>query len=350
LSVSSLAPTAKLLIVQNKGGGHGELGYQICKEFEALGSKCDITILQDEACKMDKPPFSSYGELGNVNIVKAPLGDRSLGSSSLSDGFTHVIDNWSKKPEDFEFVKSVVGDKLDRYLFVSSAGMYVQGAGLHPHTETDAVKDGNGARNVELAVESSGIPYTFMRPQYIYGPKASKRYLDYYIARAARKLPIPLPLSGEQLVCLSNVGDVCSMIANAVGNDAAKNEIFNCATDKFITYKGLGDMINDMVGNKAEDNKYYFYEPKDFNFEKGSTFPFRRDTFIVGVDKAKTKLGWTSKHSLENDVKDLVATHMNGSGIKEEWGKDQLTPDLEIMASKDASFAFDYSFLDDAKV
>ena len=48
---------------------------------------------------------------------------------------------------------------------------------------------------------SVGIPYTFMRPQYIYGPKSSKRYLDYFIGRIHRDYPVPLPMSSDQLVC-----------------------------------------------------------------------------------------------------------------------------------------------------
>jgi nucleoside-diphosphate-sugar epimerase len=93
-----------------------------------------------------------------------------------------------------------------------------------PHDETDPVKE-NDPRKVELAVQASGVPYTFLRPQYIYGPNANKRYLDFFIGRAARKLPIPLPLHGEQLVCLTHIEDVCSLIATTLGDERAKNQV-----------------------------------------------------------------------------------------------------------------------------
>lgn len=57
-------------------------------------------------------------------------------------------------------------------------GMY-KNANIMPLTETDEVKD-NGARNVEKTVIAANIPYTFIRPQYFYGPKTSKRYLGIY--------------------------------------------------------------------------------------------------------------------------------------------------------------------------
>ena len=100
--------------------------------------------------------------------------------------------------------------------------------------------------------------------QYIYGPKANKRYLDYFIGRAARKLPIPLPLHGEQMVCLSHIEDVCSLIATSIGHEKAMNQIFNCATNRYITYRGLSDRVHEVYGNdRDKDVKYLFYDPKD---------------------------------------------------------------------------------------
>ena len=355
--ICSINAFKKLLIVQNKGGGHGELGYQLLNEFQKMGNSASVTLLQDDSCDINKTPFNSYTEFDsndNINIIKAPLSSHSLDSIKMEQGFTHIIDNWSKKPEDFDFIKQNIIDsennQIDRYLFVSSAGMYVQGKGLHAHTETDTVKEKNGARTVELAIEESSLSYTFIRPQYIYGPKANKRYLDYFIARAARKLPIPLPLHGEQLVCVSHVEDVCSMIATAIDHKNAKNQIFNCATDRFITYQGLSDKINELVGNNKDENKYMYYEPKDYNFHKGSAFPFRRDTFVVSVDKAKVQLDWKPVHDLIEDLKILCQNHIEGEGIKENWSKDQLNCDLEIIASKDINFTFTYPFFDDPKI
>merc|ERR1711871_340282 len=159
----------KLLIIQNKGGGHGELGFQLLNEFQKMQNIASITLLQDDSCDMNKTPFSSYSEFDsndNINIIKAPLSSHTLDSIKMEHGFTHIIDNWSKKPEDFDFIKKniieIESNNIDRYLFVSSAGMYVQGKGLHAHIETDDVKEKNGARNVEVAIEESSLPFTFI--------------------------------------------------------------------------------------------------------------------------------------------------------------------------------------------
>ena len=139
------------------------------------------------------------------------------------------------------------------------------GSGVHPHVETDDVKASNGPRTVEVAAMEAGIPYTFMRPQYIYGPKMAKRYLDFYIGRAMRNLPIPLPMSGEQLVALTHSEDIGSLVCAAVGHPAAINEIFNCGTDEYQGYEALADMFNEACGTKPEDFKYMYFDPKDFD-------------------------------------------------------------------------------------
>ena len=48
---------------------------------------------------------------------------------------------------------------------------------------------------------------------------------------------------GEQLVALSHVDDVSAIIAAAIGNPKAHKQVFNCGTDKFISYKGLCEAI-----------------------------------------------------------------------------------------------------------
>ena len=69
----------------------------------------------------------------------------------------------------------------------------IKGTGAMPLVETDPVKL-TDVREAELALEASGLCYTILRPQYIYGPRASKRYLDHFLGRAYRQLHIALPV------------------------------------------------------------------------------------------------------------------------------------------------------------
>mmetsp|Transcript_24701 Transcript_24701/g.41183 ORF Transcript_24701/g.41183 Transcript_24701/m.41183 type:complete len:374 (-) Transcript_24701:157-1278(-) len=325
--------TGRALIVQNKGGGHGTVGYNLCKELIAANPSLDVTILQD-ACDYSKPPFSSYDELKalGANIVETKIAES---VPDLSGSFDYIVDNWSKDATNAAVAIDIAkASNSKQLLFVSSAGMY-KPADASPHVETDAVKD-NGARQVEVAIMESGVPYTFMRPQYIYGPKISKRYLDFFMGRANRKLPIPLPLSGEQLVCLTHIEDVATLLSAAVGHPAATNEIFNCGTDRYVSYQGICTLIHDVLKTPEEDRKYMYYDPKDFSHWKGSgaqVFPFRRDTFITTPSKAKLALGWSPAHVFSDDVAAEVADYLGTADPAKEWATEELKYDLEVSAA-----------------
>lgn len=89
------------LIVQNKGGGHGELGFQLAKNLSSNPKITSITILQDSACNDAKQPFASYSsDIPNVKIVKADLADESMTSATvqslLGDSYDYIWDNASK--------------------------------------------------------------------------------------------------------------------------------------------------------------------------------------------------------------------------------------------------------------
>ena len=351
----SMSLSGRLLLVQNKGGGHGTIGYHLCKTLKDNNPSLDIIILQDKT-NMAKMPFSSYSDLEKqgVKIIEMKLSDSIDYKQFNPTGETidYVIDNWSKNPDTATSILNIAKSlKSKQYVFISSAGMY-KTSGVIPHVETDSVKD-NDVFKVENAVKESGISYTLLRPQYIYGPKSNKRYLDYFIGRAYRKLPIPLPLSGDQLVCLTNILDVASLIALTVGNPKAMNEVFNCGTDRYITYKGLCGLIHKHYNNAEEDIQYLHYDPQDFSHWDGDgpmEFPFRSNSFITTPNKAKVLLGWSPKHKLESDITAELDEYNAIGGTKEKWGVNELRYDLEVIASQDSKFMFTYPFFDDEKI
>ena len=62
--------------------------------------------------------------------------------------------------------------------------------------------------------------WTAFRPQYIYGPYTNKRdYLDWFLNRAARDLPMPVPADAQQPVSVTHCEDVASLIGSVVGKE-----------------------------------------------------------------------------------------------------------------------------------
>ena len=301
------------LIVQNKGGGHGELGYQLAKTLSSSPKITSITILQDDACKDDQEPFKSYAsDLPDVKVVKASFSsdlDQSSLSSILGDDtrFDYVWDNASKGPEGTGKAVADCAKKwnVKLYNYVSSAGMYTPSAdGPFPMPEDSTpIKTSSGQALFEQYAVDLGLPLVSFRPQYIYGPKANKYdYIDYYFDRLVRGLPVPIPGDGTQLVSLTNSQDVASLLASSLNDEAAAIEqrFFNCGTDQLVSYDDVAYICADAAGVSKEDVKIEHYDGDLFG--KGN-FPFRLTNFYVSPDTAKAKLGWEgAKHSLRDDM------------------------------------------------
>lgn len=302
---TSLSMSAAL-IVQNKGGGHGELGFQLAKNLSSNSKITSITILQDSACSDSKEPFVSYAsDLPDVKIVKADLTDESMTAEDvqelLGQSYDYVWDNASKGPVGAG--KAVVDcakvwdSKLLTY--VSSGGVY-QPNDEFPMPETTPVKETAGQVLYEKYAIESGIPLVSFRPQYIYGPKSNKwDYIDWYFDRIVRKAPLPIPGDGSQKVSLTNSEDVASLLASVLNNEAAAVEqtFFNCGTNQLVSYDEVASLCAEAAGIADVDIQHY-----DASLGKAK-FPFRLTDFYVAPDMAMSKLGWEGpKHSLKDDL------------------------------------------------
>ena len=131
---TSLSMSAAL-IVQNKGGGHGELGFQLAKNLASNSKITSITILQDSACNDSKEPFCAYAtDIPDVKIVKADLADESMTAEDMqkllgSGSFEYVWDNSSKGAVGAGKAVVDCAKAWDSKLltYVSSAGVYQPG-------------------------------------------------------------------------------------------------------------------------------------------------------------------------------------------------------------------------------
>jgi hypothetical protein len=88
---------AHALIVQNKGGGHGEIGFHLAKALRAKG--VEVTLLQDQAAKKAKPPFARYEtELADCNVAWCDPKDPAALAAALAGKppLTHIFENNAK--------------------------------------------------------------------------------------------------------------------------------------------------------------------------------------------------------------------------------------------------------------
>lgn len=339
----SFLSMSSALIVQNKGGGHGELGYQLAKKLK--DSKItSITILQDSACNDKKEPFKSYGtDIPDVKVIKADLADETMTAEALQailgegSSFEYVWDNASKAPtgagKAMCDLAKAWGTKL--YTYVSSAGIY-QPNGTFPMPETTPVKSSAGQTQFDNYAVEVGLPLVSFRPQYIYGPKSNKfDYIDWYFDRLVRGLPLPIPEDGKQKVSLTHAEDVASLLA-AVLNDekaAVEQRFFNCGTDQLHTYDEVAYLCAEAANMSKDDVMIEHYDSELFG---KAYFPFRMTDFYVTPDTAKAKLGWKGpSHNLKDDLKWYYESYKARGGPEK---KMELGKDWEIVVGSKTSF------------
>ncbi|KAL7542679.1 hypothetical protein ACHAXR_012205 [Thalassiosira sp. AJA248-18] len=329
---TSLSMSAAL-IVQNKGGGHGELGFQLAKVLSSNSKITSITILQDEACSDSTEPFVSYAsDIPDVKVVKANLADESMTAEDmqklLGGSYEYVWDNASKGAVGAGKAVVDCAKAWDSKLltYVSSAGVY-QPDDVFPMPETTPTKESAGQVQYEKYALENGLPFVSFRPQYIYGPKSNKwDYIDWYFDRLVRKAPLPIPGDGSQKVSLTNSEDVASLFASVLNDEAAAVEqtFFNCGTNQLVTYDEVASMCAEVAGISDVDIQHY-----DGSLGKAK-FPFRLTDFYVAPDMAMEKLGWEgAKHSLKDDLSWYYESYQSRGGPEKEL---EFAEDKEVLA------------------
>lgn len=121
-----------------------------------------------------------------------------------------------------------------------------------------------------------------------------------------------------QLVTLSHVEDVASMLAAVPGNKAAVGQHYNVCSDRAVTFQGIVKAVAKSLGKEP---KIVLYSPEEVGTGKGGKaegFPFRTVHFFASAEKAKRELGWRPAHDFLADCDALVADYKaSGRASKE---------------------------------
>ena len=261
-----------------------------------------------------------------MNVEWVDTSDASAVEAACGDKATHVFDNNSKKPGDAAPIISAA-KKSTR-----STPSCPPPACTPPRACSRRRRRSRTRRRareeVEMTLEKE-LPgrWTAFRPRVHragYGPYTNKRdYLDWFLNRAARDLPMPVPADAQQPVSVTHCEDVASLIGSVVGKKEAGGEIFNCGTNKMCSYDDVCIAAANAFGKEALVTAL----PPDTK----SSFPFRPNAegFAVRVRKVMSTLGWEgAKHNVLEDIskdgfytKDFLAlgSGPGGFGYLQRW-------------------------------
>lgn len=245
--------------------------------------------------------------------------------------FDAIFDNNGRELEDTKPLVELFKDQVEHFVYVSSAGVYLSSDQM-PHKEGDQVDPKSrhkGKYETEAYLESMGVPYTSIRPVYIYGSGNYNPLEEWFFDRLTRNHPILIPSNGTYITQLGHVDDLAEAMVKVLGNKTAIGQIYNISGDRYVTFNGLAKACAEAIGLDPNEIKIVHYNPKAFNFGKRKAFPIRNQHFFADINKAIKELNWQPKY-------DLI------SGLKESFNNDYLALGKD---QKEVDFSLDQEIL-----
>ncbi|GAB7185528.1 hypothetical protein ATKI12_5359 [Kitasatospora sp. Ki12] len=195
------------------------------------------------------------------------LGDRDTGDlTALREGhWDAVVDVSGYHPHQVDRAAAVLGDRVGRYLFVSSHAVYAQD-GLAPGSDESAplraplreaeelTEETYGRLKVaceEAVTARYGDRATIVRPGKVAGPHDGQRGLTYWARRAARGGRTALPGRPEQPVQLVDARDLARLVLRLV-EDGRPGAFHAVGPAEPTTLGGLIATCAEVAGTEVE--------------------------------------------------------------------------------------------------
>jgi nucleoside-diphosphate-sugar epimerase len=255
-----------------------------------------------------------------VEGIKQIHGDRTdasqLKEKLSQEQFDAIFDNNGRELSDTQPLAEIFKDRVKHFVYMSSAGVYLKTDQL-PHREGDAVDPKSrhkGKHETEAFLAQLGLPWTSIRPTYIYGPQNYNDLEAWFFDRIVRDRPIPIPGNGLHITQFGHCKDLATAMSKVLGNDAAVGQIYNVSGDRFVTFDGLARACAEAVGKSPDAIELVHYDPKKFDFGKRKAFPMRGQHFFADVHKAMSELNWQPEYDLLSGLKDSFENDYLASG------------------------------------
>lgn len=254
--------------------------------------------------------FNRGNKPAPIEGVEQIHGDRTdtdqLKEKLAGESFDAVFDNNGRELSDTQPLAEIFRDSIKHFVYVSSAGVYLKSDQM-PHRESDPVDPKSrhkGKFETETYLAEQGIPFTSVRPVYIYGPQNYNDLEAWYFDRIVRDRPVPIPGNGMHITQFGHVHDLASAMVAVLGNPRSIGQIYNISGDRYVTFDGLARACAVAAGKDPASLKIVHYDPKQFDFGKKKAFPMRVQHFFTDIHKAQKDLYWNPEYDLISGLKD----------------------------------------------
>lgn len=274
-----------------------------------------------------------------VEGIQQLQGDRThpeaLKAALAGETFDAIFDNNGRELSDTQPLVELFTGKVEHFVYMSSAGVYLK-ADQMPHVEGDPIDPKSrhkGKHETEAYLVTHDVPFTSIRPTYIYGTQNYNDLEAWFFDRIVRDRPIPIPGHGQHLTQFGHVQDLAQAMTQVLENPKAIGQIYNVSGDRAVTFDGLARACAVAAGKAPEDLEIVHYDPNQFDFGKRKAFPLRPQHFFTSIQKAQTDLHWHPQYDLISGLKDSYENDYLASG--RDQAEIDFSVDDEILATRE---------------
>lgn len=217
-------------------------------------------------------------------------------------------------------------DRAGHYIFTSSTAVYY-GSPIYPIHEHDRLMpDERGGQYAWNKVQSerliahwsqtTGVPYSVIRPAYVYGPGTYTMEREpAYFYRLEQGRPLLLPTRGIPLAHLVHVDDLVQMFLTCPRNPRSYGQAYNGVGPDFPSLRGWFEALAGAVG----------VEPKIVNVPDDLTpmlksFPFQtRRCVVYSYDKGVRDLDYRPRLGTQAGLVNSYAWYKRELSGKFDW-------------------------------
>lgn len=183
--------------------------------------------------------------------------------------FDAVIDFCGYAPGDIKTIFEKFKGRFSQYIFISTASVYDQ-IDPTPKTESSPVMQISQPdpvteyiynkllleKELKECSKEAGVPYTILRPTYIYGPFNYAPRESFFIERIARGKTVPVPTDASGKFNFVYVIDMARILMLLIGDQRAYNETFNTSAPELIDYDLVLKSFKELNGAPFETKGY----------------------------------------------------------------------------------------------
>ena len=255
-------------------GGAGFMGSHLAEQLISMGH--DVTVLDDLSGGFEEnvPEGARFikGSINHVGLVNDIFRRGRFDyvyhlAAYAAEGLSHFIKNFNYTNNlmgSVNLINASINNGIKCFVFTSSIAVYGTSPQL-PMTEETPTKPEDSYGIAKLAIEQElhickemfGMDYIIFRPHNVMGEKQHigdkyRNVVGIFMNQILQGKPMTVFGDGSQTRAFSYIGDVTSILADAVETPNAYNQTFNVGADVPYSINDLAEAVARAMGVKPE--------------------------------------------------------------------------------------------------